>query len=352
MGQQPFFSLDGPLDSMPTNGQMRIANLAGFPALVRSMGADPRAIMERHNINPLVVRDPDYYVECQSYVDLLEYCSTTFNQSLFGLRLAQLQDGNVFGAVSSLCCAAATVREAVTSFINYIPVVHSPTTILELVEGNEIAEIRWGVRSNLGNNQQANYQAALIDTKFLQLISGGALKPSYISLAVDARQKDIPELEKNLGCKFNKTQTENAIAFSVGILDQPVPSSSRVVFKLLSGYLDQVQKASRISIPERVEDFVRGSLAFGNCSIERCAGNMNMSVRSLQSHLSESGIKFSDIQEKERLNVAVDALKNTQLSLDDVATKAGYSELSSFGRAFKRWTGMTANQYRQSHRDH
>ena len=61
MGDTSFFSLDGPLDSTPATRQMRIANLAGFSGLVRSRGADPIALLERHAIDPQVVRDPDHY---------------------------------------------------------------------------------------------------------------------------------------------------------------------------------------------------------------------------------------------------------------------------------------------------
>jgi AraC-like DNA-binding protein len=346
MGEQPFFSLDGPLDAMPVNGQMRIANLAGFPALVRSLGADPIALMERYGINPMVLRDPDHYMDCKAFVDLLEYCSSSFNNSLFGLQLAQQQDAEVFGCVAALCRSAATVREAVESFIEYIPVVHSPTTVLQLVEGKDTAEIRWSVRSDLGNNSQANYQAAVLDIKFLQLVSGGVLRPSYVNLAVDARPKDIPELERKLGCRFHQTQGDNAVAFPVAILDQPVPSASRLVFKLLGGYLDQVRNASRKTIVERVEDYVRGTLSSGNCTIERCASNFGVSVRTLQTNLAEQGLKFSDILDKHRLRMASAYLGQQYISLDDVAAKLGYSEQSSFGRAFKRWTGVTPKQYR------
>ena len=52
MNTDYFFKLDGPLDSGPTERQMRIANLSGFQDLVRHLGADPRAILERHDIDP------------------------------------------------------------------------------------------------------------------------------------------------------------------------------------------------------------------------------------------------------------------------------------------------------------
>ena len=69
MGDNNFYSLDGPLESMPSERQMRVANLTGFAPLVRSLGADPRAILERHEIDPRFVRDPDHYIDCKSMVD-------------------------------------------------------------------------------------------------------------------------------------------------------------------------------------------------------------------------------------------------------------------------------------------
>src|ERR1700739_1650970 len=88
VGDNMFYSLEGPLDPLPAEGQMRTANLTGFPDLVRGLGADPRWILEHHGIDPRVIRDPDSYIDCKSLVDVLEYCSLSFNDALFGLRLA------------------------------------------------------------------------------------------------------------------------------------------------------------------------------------------------------------------------------------------------------------------------
>lgn len=347
MNTDYFFKLDGPLDSGPTERQMRIANLCGFQDFVRHLGADPRAILERHDIDPQSTRDPDHYVDCKSVVDVFEYCSTLFNHPLFGLQLAQAQEADVYGCVTALCRAAASVRESVAGFIDYLPVVHSPVSIMELVEGSETAELRWYVRADLGSNNQANYQAAMLNLKLLRLIGGKAFRPSYVNLAVDARQRDIFEIENKLGCRFHKTTADNAIAFPVTLLDQPVASSSRLLFTLLGGYLDRVKAASRTSIAERVQDYIRGALPSGNCSIERCAAKLGMSVRTLQANLSQSGLKFCDILERQRIELARNYLGQDQLSLDDVAANLGYSEQSSFGRAFKRWTGTTPLLYRQ-----
>lgn len=342
-----FYSLDGPLELMPTERQMRIANLSAFPSLARRLGADPRALLERHDIDPLIVNDPDHYIDCQSYVDLLEDCSSTFNDPLFGLQLAQMQDPDVYGCVTALCRSASTVREAIECLIAYIPVTHSPAAMQELVIGKEIAELKWGVRTDLGSNRQANYQAALLTLKLFRQLGGHNFRPHYVNLTVDTMHKDIDALERQLGCRFHSRASENAIAFPVGVLDQRVAGANRLLFKLLGGYLSRVKEAARTSQVERVQDYIRSSLPTGNCTIERCAQKMDMSVRTLQAKLSESKLSFSEILEEQRIAIAQNYLKQNQFSLDDVAANLGYSEQSSFGRAFKRCTGLTPKQFRQ-----
>lgn len=346
MSATAFYSLEGPLDTIPTERQMRTANLSGFAGMVRNLGGDPRRILEHHGMDPQVVRDPDSYIDCQSLVDVLEYCSTLFNDRLLGLKLARLQEPDVFGCVTTLCRAAPTFRDAVVSFIDYIPVVHSPVAKMELVEGKDTAELRWGVSTDLGFNIQANYQAALLDLNLLRTVGGRSFRASYVTLTVDTRAKDIPEIESTLGCRFRSRATASAIAFPVAFLDQPIASSNKLLFKLLGGYLDRVKAASRTTIVQRVEDYVRGSLSSGHCSIEHCARKLGTSVRTLQSHLSDYDLKFSDILERQRMALANSYLEQSELSLDEVAALLGYSEQSSFGRAFKRWTGSTPQRVR------
>lgn len=347
MSADYFYCLEGPLDAMPTGRQMRIANLHGFPTLARNRGVDPHAILERFDIDPRLIRDPDHYIDSKSVVDLFEYCAATFNDPLFGIHLAQLQEPDVFGCVTALCRAASTFRQAIECFIDYLPIAHSPATSLELSEGLKNAELRWDVHNDLSHNTQANYQAVMLMIKLLRQLGGPNFRASYVHLAVDTCPKDTSELERALGCRFHVAK-ENVVAFPLEMLNQSVGSANRLVFKLLGGYLERVRAAARISLVERVHDYVRGSLPSGNASIERCAQKLGMSVRTLQAKLSDLELKFSDILEQQRIDLAKTYLQNEQLSLDDIAANLGYSEQSSFGRAFKRWTGSTPKLYRES----
>jgi AraC-like DNA-binding protein len=181
--------------------------------------------------------------------------------------------------------------------------------------------------------------------RLLQQIGGPKFQISYVNLDAKARSRDLPEIEKLLGCRFH-TASINSVGFPARLLDQPTVSSDRLLFRLLSGYLDSVKAASRTNLVQRVEDYVRGSLPSGTCTIGRCAKRLGLSERTLHAHLSERGVRFSEILEQQRVELAKIYLKQPELSLDEIAFRLGYSEQSSFGRAFKRWTGSTPHNYR------
>jgi AraC-like DNA-binding protein len=343
-----FYALEGPLDSIPAERQMRTANLGGFPDLVRNLGSDPQWMLRQHGIDPRTIGDPDSYVDCKSWVDVLEHCSTLFDDPLFGLHLAQQQDADVYGAVAALCRAAPSFREAIQAFVNYIPVIHAPMAVFELSEGRETVELRWRVSNDLGSNQQAAYQATMLNLKLFRAIGGRSFRPSYVHMTVDARPADFAEIESRYGCRFRARMPANVIAFPREMMDRPVATANRLLFRLLGGYLDHVKAASRTTVVARVEDYVRGALPTGTCSVKHCAKKLGTSVRTLQAELYEHGLKFSDILEKQRVELAKVHLEQGELSLDDVAASLGYSEQSSFGRAFKRWTGATPQHYRKS----
>jgi len=346
MGQDTFFSLDGPLDIAPGGGQVRAANFAGLADLARQFGRDARGIVERHGMEARVLTDPESLITPQQMADTLEYCSTLFDDPLFGLHMATVQDPEVFGCVTALCRSAPTIRAGIRCLIDYLPVVHAPDCEVVLIEGRETAELAWLVNADMGVNDQANYQAAMLNVKLLQSIAGPSFKPSWVSLSADTRATDMPELERLLGCKVTSRNSHNSIAFPAHSLDQAVPSANRLLFRLLGGYLETVKAAHSLSIIDRVESYIRGSLASGSCTIERCADKIGTSVRTLQAKLAAENARFSELVENQRAALAKSHLAQRQLSLDEIADRLGYGEQTSFGRAFKRWTGMTPQQYR------
>ena len=339
-------SVDAPLSVLPTQGTLQGGYLRGLKDLVRSRGCDPRKLLEQHEIDPIAFETQDYNVECVSAVNLLEHCSRLIDP-VFGLRLAERQEPEVFGCAIALARTAPNLRQALQGLVDYVPVSASPECEMEIVSGREIAELRWRTQVGLGDSEQANYQGLLLITKTLRMLLGQEFRPHYATLAFKIGRSCQQLLEERVGCKVRGQAEAHAIAFPVQMLDYPIATSNRTLFALLESYLAQLRAASRSSFVEQVGAYVRGALPSGDCSVDDCAVRLGTSSRTLQKRLTRANARFSDIIQNERTKLAKHALRWSDCSLDEIASQLGYAEQTSFGRAFKRYTGMTPQAFRQ-----
>jgi AraC-like DNA-binding protein len=71
-----------------------------------------------------------------------------------------------------------------------------------------------------------------------------------------------------------------------------------------------------------------------------------MSERALARKLSDEGLKFTEILQQLRRDLAVRYLDDRKLHVSKIAWLLGFHEVSSFTHAFQRWTGKTPSQMR------
>ncbi|TPE53259.1 AraC family transcriptional regulator [Amaricoccus solimangrovi] len=81
---------------------------------------------------------------------------------------------------------------------------------------------------------------------------------------------------------------------------------------------------------------------------EVIAARFNISVRSLQRHLRNEGTSLLTLASKARRVRAEAMLRRGDVPLKRVARVAGYGDESSFGRAFRRWTGQSPAEFRRN----
>jgi AraC-like DNA-binding protein len=77
------------------------------------------------------------------------------------------------------------------------------------------------------------------------------------------------------------------------------------------------------------------------------AARINVSPRTLHRRLAESGISYQAILDGVRRRLAEEYLRNTTLSIEEIAARTGFSEASNFRKAFKKWTQELPADYRR-----
>jgi AraC-like DNA-binding protein len=88
-------------------------------------------------------------------------------------------------------------------------------------------------------------------------------------------------------------------------------------------------------------------LVKGEGSIEHVARATGTSVRTLQRRLKNAGVNYNDLQNDVRKTLALNLLENETLALSEIAFSLGYSEVSAFNHAFRRWVGQSPGDYRR-----
>ncbi|MCH8543666.1 MAG: AraC family transcriptional regulator [Alcanivorax sp.] len=81
---------------------------------------------------------------------------------------------------------------------------------------------------------------------------------------------------------------------------------------------------------------------------QQCVADaMHISVRTLRRHLTRANTTYKALSDVLRYELAVALLRDRARSVEDIASELGYSDPSNFGRAFRRWAGMSPRQFRQ-----
>lgn len=84
-------------------------------------------------------------------------------------------------------------------------------------------------------------------------------------------------------------------------------------------------------------------------SLTRIAELVSLHPRRVQRILSANGVTFRQLKEDVRRDIAVDRLSNTRAPIADIASQVGFSDVTTFDRAFRRWTGRTPTDFRAFH---
>lgn len=99
-------------------------------------------------------------------------------------------------------------------------------------------------------------------------------------------------------------------------------------------------------LEREVRQAITRQLHNGEPGLEPIAAAMHITPRTLHRRLSERGLQFRRLCDETRRQLAESHLRDPRLSLAEVAWLLGYSEHSAFTSAFRRWTGVSPQQWR------
>lgn len=164
------------------------------------------------------------------------------------------------------------------------------------------------------------------------------------------RPENSEEYERVFGCPIVFGQNQIAVLLKREHVEEKVISSNYNLLKIFvthaaerSAILDHVMGFTSV-VKKAMLNLVKPEFP----TIEQVSGHLNISTRTLQRRLKEEGTTYKDLFDELRKDFALSYMKRPDLNFSDIAYMLNYADASAFNKSFKRWTGKTPKEHRES----
>jgi AraC-like DNA-binding protein len=324
---------------------IRSAVLKGLPELVTRLGGNPMRLLADHGFGIPELEDPDRLISFSKFAQLLNAAACDTQSQQFGLTLSRCQGVATLGMLGMAMQQSPDLGAAMETFRRYF-YLHAQAASIEISVVGDVF-----VGKYLIDLPSVDNLTQLVDLSLghgmniFRFLCGPELVPRGVYFIHDkpADTRPYKELFK-VPIHFNADF--NGLTYDASILKIPIRQHDDELHRVLSRHLHELERRHPNDIVSQVDHMIRQVLPTGSCSITLIADCLNMGKRTLQNHLHAQGATFQQILDVVRSDIASNYLQESNVSMTYLADILGYSELSAFSRAFKRWFGVAPRNWK------
>lgn len=319
----------------------------GIVTAARAVGVDPLPTLRSLRIDPSALDDPDSRIPAEQEEALWEEMARVTGDPFFGLHAQRHLPAGHADVLDYAVRSSATLRDAFGVLVRYNRLLHDAA---EFRVEEDVAEARLVQRfreeSAGWSRQVADYSFGGLVTVCRQLV-GDDWRPRAVRFR-HSRPEGAEAYEAHFGCMPIFDAAMNEIVFERSLLDRPLRTADPYLHRVMRRHADTI--LARNPPAECVADRVRGELLShlrqGDPGVSAVARALRTTVRTLQRRLEREGTSYQALVEEMRFSLARRFLCERRMPVAKIAAELGFSEPSSFHRAFKRWAGETPDRFR------
>ncbi|WP_120501270.1 AraC family transcriptional regulator [Roseovarius sp. EL26] len=314
-------------------------------------GIDPRATLASAGIDYDAPWDPKVMIPAVAYYDMLEAMAKEVDVTELPVHVGASMRCDDYGALGLTWKAAPTLHGSCTRIERYARLwtgvvsyelredPHGTLFILHR-EGERRLGLRLSNEATLASAVSLSRQVCPVPFSPVEVFAKHAAPKSKLFH------------EDWFGCPVTFGADLDAVLISKEAMERPNILGDEGISRYLISHLDAELADLKSATPlvAQAKDSIAQALNEGAPLMADIARSLGLSARSFHRRLSEHGLSFQTLTEETRRELAEGLLRDEQYSLADVAFLTGFSEQSSFTRAFKRWLGKTPASYRKSHK--
>jgi AraC-like DNA-binding protein len=315
--------------------------------VIESYGLEPAPFFEAAGVSLSWPVEPGTRMPYEDLDQVRASAAKASGDPAFGLRTASCLHPSYLGALGYAVLASDTLRTAFERIHRYVRVLND--------QGHfDLENTGRGMRAILSVDQGSLDEAVRDDGQLAVLVglcrtnAGEDFKPLEVSLR-RAEPKDRQPWEDFFQCPLHFSAEANAILVSSEDLDEPLPSANPILAQMNERVVVQrLAQIDRDNVTGRVRGAIMEQLPSGDVSDESVADALHMTPRTLHRRLKEDGETFRTVLKSVRQDLAEQYLADPTLTLTEITFLLGFSEMSSFSRAYKHWHGQSPSEARRN----
>lgn len=317
--------------------------------VAQGAGLDIPALLLRYGVTPDQVADPDTRFPHDLWLGLWRDVDAS-GQGAFGLRAAKALPPNHFDVIDYVMAAQSDLREGLGRFERYFAIVSTGVKHTLVEEGqNARLERRYapGAHTSIGHPAEFAFACVLLRTRKM---TGTELRPLEVRFA-HARPTDDREARELFDCPLHFDAPFSSMLFDRASLDLPMsrpePQLAIILERHGDALLASLPAPASDDIRSRAKEAIIEGLKLCRTSVPEIAKRLGMSERTLQRRLGDLGTSQAKLLDEARSELALRYLSEPSFSIPEVAFLLGFADVSTFHRAFRRWTNRTPAEHRR-----
>ena len=313
---------------------------------LRSCNVDPEPLFHQADIDLLGASDLDARIPTQRVEKLLGLAVEATGNPCIGLLAARQFQPAILHGLGLAWLTSDTLRDALNRLVRYSRFVNPAWEYRVEVKSNttDLVVAIPDILSNIAHVVTDVGMAVFL--RMCQITIMQPILPVHVTL-----QRPLPPCKEEFADMFGPSieygAAVNRLCFDSEQVNQPLTTANPELARINDqAVVDYLTRFDHDSIAMQVRSKIIEQLPGGVPKQGDIAKMLKVSQRSLQRRLKEEKTNFKGLLEDTRKALAKKYLRESHRSIGEIAYLLGFSESGNFNRAFKRWTGKTAGEFR------
>jgi AraC-like DNA-binding protein len=320
----------------------------GMAEKFESAGLDAASLFAAAGLDLAQLNIPDARFATEKISVLWDLAFERSGNRWIGLDLGTEARAASFDIVAYVMMSCPNLLNGLERFVRYLHIISDATSIvLQPVEQGY--ELKFDIHG--GDHPMPRQRVDFVLLMFLTFcrwVAGREFQPVVVEIALPAPDM-LERYTAAFRCPLKFDAPAHRLLFSLQDMTFPLPSSNQALADLHERFAGEyLLRLENNRVSHKAREIIVRKLPDGEPMRGDIAKELCMSERTLQRRLQEEGTSFHQLVDVTRQELSKQYLTRDKLTLGEAAYLVGFSEQSTFCRAFKRWFQMSPTEYRNT----